>query len=341
MKKENRYYVIKCADLDIALDKGLINSNDVDTLRRIHKSCATARDQVGKKRQDYCVVESDWPMYELVWEYISCWAEGTVNPAERQSIFTRILANLCQRRHEDLPITEPEIYKLLQERGAIRNRETCSAKKSLRVQRHALIGHKLCRAIRTPGKELYQVPEDQFLSKIKRIIERLYPVPRTPLTEEERRQASTQYMLDARSRELRAQEEALLKKLRDFEHDKAIVEVAYERSRSPKGYDSLGRVLREVMHQCAIGKGNKRHANGKAFIDQPILAYSREYKSPVGLLFQIRKKLDEFDRLDGIARRRELLGAIVYLAALVIFDQEQRGYELMPEANLNGVGYLA
>jgi regulator of replication initiation timing len=336
MQKENRYYVLKRADLDIALDKGLINSNDVDTLRRIHKSCATARDQVGKKGQDYIVVESDWPMYELVWEYISCWAEGTVNPAERQSILTRIVADIVGVKQENLPLTCQEVADLLRPK-LYPDTVNSTIEIGLRIQK--LLGG-------GDPKRIAEIPDAAFIIALAEVVdrERIKRHPSGAVTQGTAEE-NTQTMLSLRSQELRLQEENLQKGLRAFDNDKAVarkeIQAAYEALRSPDGYDSLGRVLREVMHQCAIGKGNERHANGKAFIDQPILAYSREYKSPVGLLFQIRKKLDEFDRLDGVARRRELLGAIVYLAALVIFDQEQRGYELMPEAKLNGVGYLA
>ena len=337
MRKENRYYVLKRADLDVALDRGLINSNDVDTLRRIHKACAAGRDATGKKGQDYCVVESDWPMYELVWEYISCWAEGRPNPAERQSILTRILADILGMPQADLPLVGNELIILLKEKLTL-------LEGAPRDVRHNNLGRRLCAMLGTPSEQLYPLSDEDITQRLYRL---LFPAKKadhgavTQGTPEE----NTQTMLSLRSQELRLQEENLQKGLRAFDHDKAVarkeIQAAYEALQSPAGYDSLGRVLREVMHQCAIGKGNERHANGKAFIDQPILAYSREYNSPVGLLFQVRKKLDEFDRLDGIARRRELLGAIVYLAALVIFDQEQRGYELMPEAKLNGVGYLA
>lgn len=164
------------------------------------------------------------------------------------------------------------------------------------------------------------------------------------MVQPENAENNTQVMVTIRSQELRLQEENLQKAMRqhgiDIKNAWAELGAAQDALSSPEGYEELARVLREVMHQCAIGKGNERHANGKPFIEQPILAYSREYSSPVGLLFQIRKKLDEFDRLDGIARRRELLGAIVYLCALVIFDQEQCGYDVMDETKLTGVGYI-
>lgn len=339
MQKENRYYVLKRTDLDVALARGLINSNDVDTLRRIHKACAAGRDATGKKGQDYCVVESDWPMYELVCEYIACWAEGRPNPAERQSILARILADITGIKQEDLPLTGVEVADILHGR-------LVPGKQAI-GQRAEQIGHRLLKLLDgSDPKQLGDVMDAAFFRALEEIVDRGRTKRQsngavTQGTAEE----NTQTMLSLRSQELRLQEENLQKGLRAFDRDKAVarkeIQAAYEALQSPAGYDSLGRVLREVMHQCAIGKGNERHANGKAFIDQPILAYSREYNSPVGLLFQVRKKLDEFDRLDGIARRRELLGAIVYLAALVIFDQEQRGYELMPEAKLNGVGYLA
>lgn len=108
---------------------------------------------------------------------------------------------------------------------------------------------------------------------------------------------------------------------------------------APTGYESLARILCEVMHQAAIGKGAQRHADSNPFEKQPTLGYAYKYESPVGLLCQIMKKLDEYDRLDGVARRRELIGVMVYVAMLIIFDQEMHGYDVKAPDGIKGILY--
>jgi hypothetical protein len=64
-----------------------------------------------------------------------------------------------------------------------------------------------------------------------------------------------------------------------------------------------------------------RHGNGLSFMDQPALTITRA----VGLGFplgQAMKKIQESQRMDTDAAKRELLGAINYLAAAVLFLNE-------------------
>lgn len=87
------------------------------------------------------------------------------------------------------------------------------------------------------------------------------------------------------------------------------------------GSDPYG-VLRDILNdaylQCATGKGRERHANGRPFMDQPIMEITRAHGIgfPTG---QAAKKAQEaigmLVRGEVDAARRELLGAIVYLAA--------------------------
>jgi hypothetical protein len=90
-----------------------------------------------------------------------------------------------------------------------------------------------------------------------------------------------------------------------------------------KPYEILESVLKEALLQCADGKGKARHANeGEAFEDQPICEISRR----VGIGFvlgQATKKVFESQRLDTDAGVKEILGAIVYLAAAVILRREK------------------
>lgn len=150
-------------------------------------------------------------------------------------------------------------------------------------------------------------------------------------------------MLSLRSKELNSQEEMLQRKLRKHYQDVAEfqrhVSDTMKDIQAPVGYESLARILCEVMHQAAIGKGAQRHADSNPFERQPTLGYARKYNSPVGLLCQIMKKLDEYDRLDGVARRRELIGVMVYVAMLIIFDQEMHGYPVKQPEGIKGILY--
>jgi hypothetical protein len=92
---------------------------------------------------------------------------------------------------------------------------------------------------------------------------------------------------------------------------------------------SMYRPLREVLHaaytQAADGKGKDRHANGKPFLEQPIMEIGRM----VGMGYQTgqaMKKAQEacgmLQRMQYEAARAELLGAINYLAAAYLLIGE-------------------
>ena len=86
-------------------------------------------------------------------------------------------------------------------------------------------------------------------------------------------------------------------------------------------YSDLFEVLRDALEQAQNGKGAVRHGNGLSFTDQPALTITRA----VGLGFplgQAMKKIQECQRMDTDAAKRELLGAINYLAAAVLFLDE-------------------
>jgi len=86
-------------------------------------------------------------------------------------------------------------------------------------------------------------------------------------------------------------------------------------------YSDLFEVLREALEQAQEGKGEARHGNGLSFTEQPALTITRA----VGLGFplgQAMKKIQESQRMDTDAAKRELLGAINYLAAAVLFLDE-------------------
>ena len=84
------------------------------------------------------------------------------------------------------------------------------------------------------------------------------------------------------------------------------------------GYEPLEAVLAEAYDQAATGKGKLRHANGKPFLEQPIMTGAHECGLG-GLAFQARKKILEALNCEGEERAIEdLLGAIVYTAAMVL-----------------------
>lgn len=94
------------------------------------------------------------------------------------------------------------------------------------------------------------------------------------------------------------------------------------------GYERLHDVYQDAHHQAAYGKGNERHANDLPFHEQRMQTISQGLNSPDGMAYQVIKKVQEgLQMKDAGARRRELLGALNYLAGIVIFldDREAGG----------------
>lgn len=96
----------------------------------------------------------------------------------------------------------------------------------------------------------------------------------------------------------------------------------------PPGYHSLFFTLQEALDRAAKGKGGERHADGKAWEDQPIREITRRLTHhPAGsMLFQAVKKIYETDGYfakDGVSidplrrAKAEILDVIVYSAAAV------------------------
>ena len=83
------------------------------------------------------------------------------------------------------------------------------------------------------------------------------------------------------------------------------------------GYESLAEVLRAAYEQASGGKGKERHANNKPFDEQPI-AKIQSLVGPGFALGQAIKKIQESQRMEPEASKRELLGAIVYIAGAII-----------------------
>lgn len=87
-------------------------------------------------------------------------------------------------------------------------------------------------------------------------------------------------------------------------------------------YSSLATVLSGAYEQAAGGKGQERHADDQPFEDQPIQWIEEHFKS--FQLGQAVKKTHESQRLPNDAAIKELLGAINYLAARVIYLQDHK-----------------
>jgi hypothetical protein len=90
-------------------------------------------------------------------------------------------------------------------------------------------------------------------------------------------------------------------------------------------YAPLRRVLDLAVMQAAYGKGAERHGQGRPFGEQPMLEISRMLGcSPIGCMYQAIKKTQEASRMGPDAAKRELLGAINYLAGAYLLLEENK-----------------
>tara|TARA_R110002095_G_C4251583_1_gene240186 strand:+ start:13339 stop:14040 length:702 start_codon:yes stop_codon:yes gene_type:complete len=95
--------------------------------------------------------------------------------------------------------------------------------------------------------------------------------------------------------------------------------------KNPK-YSSLHTVLKAAYDQASKGKGSERHGNGKAFEDQPMQSISNLLDSTHGMAFQAIKKIKEAEGMETFEQKeRELLGAINYIAGIIIFEKSKAG----------------
>lgn len=108
---------------------------------------------------------------------------------------------------------------------------------------------------------------------------------------------------------------------------------------SIQGYETLFEVLFEAYNQASAGKGHERHAYGEPFPEQDICTEART----LGLAapaFQARKKVKEALRLFEMYGAEEaipdLLGAINYIAAMVIVMRRHRDQEADIETSKPG-----
>jgi hypothetical protein len=89
-------------------------------------------------------------------------------------------------------------------------------------------------------------------------------------------------------------------------------------------YLPLRYVLDLAHAQAALGKGAERHGNGKPFDRQPMLEIGRMV-GPGFCFGQAMKKAQEASRMEPEAAKREILGAINYLAGAYLLLDEQGG----------------
>ena len=90
--------------------------------------------------------------------------------------------------------------------------------------------------------------------------------------------------------------------------------------RSAPGYEQLVEVFTAAHDQAAYGKGKERHANDLPFHEQRMQTISDLVGSPDGMLYQLVKKTTEGLQFDNPEKREhELLGALNYLAGIVIW----------------------
>ena len=105
-----------------------------------------------------------------------------------------------------------------------------------------------------------------------------------------------------------------------------------------KGYEKLAAVYQDAHDQAAKGKGDERHANGQPFHEQRMQQISGLLRSSDGMAFQAIKKMTEGLQFEDHARREaELLGALNYIAGIVIYYRELRPVEVLREYTLEEV----
>ena len=100
-----------------------------------------------------------------------------------------------------------------------------------------------------------------------------------------------------------------------------------------QGYEQLETILGEALEQAAAGKGKERHATGQAFEDQPMQLISKLLDDNHGLAFQAIKKIQESLRLSPDRAERELLGAINYIAGMIIFLRARAKTPVKPKTD--------
>lgn len=88
-------------------------------------------------------------------------------------------------------------------------------------------------------------------------------------------------------------------------------------------YSKLKDVLDRAFERANSSKGRERHAAGRDFDKQPII-WINEWVGGGFCLGQVLKKLDEQRRMPTEEAVKELLDAIVYLSAEIIWKEQHK-----------------
>ena len=87
-------------------------------------------------------------------------------------------------------------------------------------------------------------------------------------------------------------------------------------------YKLLQETLDGALKQASDGKGKERHADNQSYDEQPIMWIEKYFTSYQ--LGQAVKKMHESQRLSKEMAIEELKGAINYIAAKIIFLQQNK-----------------
>lgn len=112
-------------------------------------------------------------------------------------------------------------------------------------------------------------------------------------------------------------------------------EVIYEEVPFHPDYQRLRGVLFQALSQALSGKGAERHAKGEPFERQRMQTISHLLGTERGMAFQAVKKLTEgLDLPTHEMRVKELLGAINYIAGIIVFleDGSEKTAEEPPQS---------
>ena len=89
-------------------------------------------------------------------------------------------------------------------------------------------------------------------------------------------------------------------------------------------YEVLRDVLDRAFEQASGGKGKERHAQNRPFDEQPMQQISELLSTDGGMAYQAIKKIQESRRMPETERKvAELLGAINYIAGMIIYVEKQ------------------
>lgn len=108
------------------------------------------------------------------------------------------------------------------------------------------------------------------------------------------------------------------------ERDARTLLYEFKTEKDMQDYRTLLGVLFDSLDQAAYGKGKERHANDLPFEEQRMSSISKALNSPLGMAYQAIKKVQEGVQFEETERViKELHGAIVYIAGMIIWYQNQ------------------